>query len=117
MENASGYVRELCCPLLGLGGRRNLRSTPRGELVVPFVRSSKVQHRSFSVVVEGRSNLPSDLRVLLTMDSACIFCEALKMCYIKCSGTHIPYTNNLKLLSFLKVDLGAHLSRYLSEVL
>src|SRR5688572_14818797 len=61
LGSAPAYLREFCCPT-----RRNLRSASRGELVVPFARTSKMQRCAFSVVGPTIwNNLPSDLRVLL----------------------------------------------------
>ena len=76
---APAYLREFCCPTSGLADRRNLRSASRGELAVPFARTSKMQLRAFSVVGSTIwNNLPSDLRVLLAGDFACTFYKNLK---------------------------------------
>ena len=62
-----------------MAARRNLRSASRGELAVPFARTSKMQLRAFSVVGPTIwNNLPSDLRVLLDGDTAYTFCKNLK---------------------------------------
>src|SRR6218665_2092445 len=47
---APSYLRELCRPLSSCSGRRALRSSAHGNLVVPFARSATMQTRSFSVV-------------------------------------------------------------------
>ena len=53
-------------PHFGLAGRFNFRSTSRGELV-PVERTSRMQRRDISVVVETTwYSLPSDLRVLFS---------------------------------------------------
>ena len=57
--------RELCCPLSSCAGRRTLRSSAHGNLVVPFAPSATMQTRSFSVVGPKTWNgLPVDLRHL-----------------------------------------------------
>src|SRR6218665_3176843 len=59
------YLRELCRPLSSCAGRRTLRSSALGNLVVPFARSAAMQTRSFSVVGQKTWNgLPADLRHL-----------------------------------------------------
>jgi hypothetical protein len=79
LGSAPAYLREFCSPITGIAGRRNLRSASQGKLVVPFARTSKMQHRAFSVVGPTTwNNLPSDLRVLLAKDSACAFYKHLK---------------------------------------
>src|SRR5688572_7466770 len=50
LGSAPAYLIELCRPTSGLAARRNLRSASRGELAVPFARTSKMQLRAFSVV-------------------------------------------------------------------
>ena len=47
---ASVYLRELCCPTMGVRGRCCLRSTELGVLLVPFASTSNRQNRAFSVV-------------------------------------------------------------------
>src|SRR6218665_1952601 len=47
---APSYLRELCRPLSSLPGRRTLRSSAHGNLVVPFACSAAMQTRSFAVV-------------------------------------------------------------------
>src|SRR6218665_3442950 len=57
------YLRELCRPLSSCAGRRTLRSSAHGNLVVPFARSATMQTCSFSVVGPKTWNgLPADLR-------------------------------------------------------
>src|SRR6218665_1394181 len=52
-------------PLSSCAGRRTLRSSVHGNLVVPFARSAKMQTRSFSVVGPATWNgLPVDLMYL-----------------------------------------------------
>jgi len=59
------YLRELCRPLSSCAGRRTLRSSAHGNLVVPFARSTTMQTRSFSVVGPKTWNgLQVDLRHL-----------------------------------------------------
>ena len=60
---APSYLRELCRPLSSCAGRRTLRSSALGNLVVSFARSVTMQTRSFSVVGPTTWNgLPVDLR-------------------------------------------------------
>src|ERR1043165_6699794 len=47
---APAYLRDLCCPTSSAQGRRSLRSTERGVLMVPFARTATKQNRAFSVV-------------------------------------------------------------------
>src|SRR6218665_377098 len=62
---APSYLRELCCPLSLCAGRRTLRSSTHGNLVVPFARSATMQTPSISVVGPKTWNgLPVDLRHL-----------------------------------------------------
>ena len=61
---APAYLRDLCCPTLGAPGRRSLRSTERGVLMVPFARTATKQNRAFSVVGPSLWNgLPLTLRL------------------------------------------------------
>src|SRR6218665_1766768 len=60
---APSSLRELCRPLSSCAGRRTLRSSVPGNLVVPFARSATMQTCSFSVVGPKTWNgLPVDLR-------------------------------------------------------
>src|SRR6218665_369324 len=62
---APSYLRELCHPLSSWAGRRTLRSSVHGNLVVPFARSATMQACSFSMVGPTTWNgLPIDLRHL-----------------------------------------------------
>src|SRR5678816_3202840 len=47
---APAYLQELCRSISANIGRRPLRSAVRGDLSVPFARTSTMQHRAFSVV-------------------------------------------------------------------
>jgi len=44
----------VCVVLSSCAGRRTLRSSVRGNLVIPFARSAAMQTRSFSVEVQQR---------------------------------------------------------------
>jgi len=62
---ATAYLREFCRPLSSCAGRRTLRSSSHGNLVVPFARSATMQTHSFSVVGPTTWNgLSLDLRHL-----------------------------------------------------
>ena len=50
LGSTPAYLSEFCCPISGFAARRNLRSASRGELALPFGRTSKMQLRAFSVV-------------------------------------------------------------------
>ena len=45
---APAYLRDLCCPTLGAPGRRSLRSTERGVLMVPFAHTATKQNRALT---------------------------------------------------------------------
>src|SRR6218665_1230368 len=47
---ASSYLTDLCMPVSDLVSRRALRSSARGELLVPRVRSALKQRRAVSVI-------------------------------------------------------------------
>src|SRR3984885_5015397 len=47
---APSYLCELCRPLSAYSGRRALRSSEHGDLMIPFARSAAMQNRSFAVV-------------------------------------------------------------------
>ena len=63
---APSYLRDLCRPVSDVAARRALRSTTRGELLVPRARLAIKQRRAFSVVGPSIWNdLPLKLRFLL----------------------------------------------------
>jgi hypothetical protein len=75
---APSYLCELCRPVSVVVARRNLRSSARGELLVPRARSSIRQNRAFSVVGPSTWNgLPLELR-LLPRNDAPTFYKLLK---------------------------------------
>src|SRR6218665_1356382 len=47
---APAYLRDLCHTTMGIPGRRSLRSTEQGFLLVPFALTAIMQNRAFSVV-------------------------------------------------------------------
>src|ERR1043165_3169170 len=58
------YLRELCCLVSVVPGRRLLRSAEKGVLLVPFARSATMQNRDFAVVGPMIWNgLPPELRL------------------------------------------------------
>src|SRR6218665_1565297 len=62
---APSYLTELCRPVSDLASRRALRSSARGELLVPRARSALKQRRAFSVIGPSTWNeLPLTLRLL-----------------------------------------------------
>src|SRR5678815_5066022 len=48
--SAPSYLSDLCRPVSDLASRRALRSSTKGQLLVPRARSSVRQRRAFSVV-------------------------------------------------------------------
>src|SRR6218665_39770 len=50
INTASLYLQTLCTPVSSLPGRCTLRSTARGLLVVPIIRSATAQSRSFPIM-------------------------------------------------------------------
>ena len=68
---APSYLRDLCCPVSDVAARRVLRSSARGELLVPRARLAIRQRRAFSVVGPTVWNdLPVTLRSLLVVHPA-----------------------------------------------
>ena len=68
----------LCRPVSDLASRRALRSSARGELLVPRARSALKQRRAFSVTGPSTWNeLPLTLR-LLPQNNMSPFCKLLK---------------------------------------
>src|SRR5688572_5665448 len=75
---APAYLQELCRSISAIIGRQPLRSAVRGDLSVPFARTSTMQHRAFSVVGPSIWNgLPLELR-LLPRNSSPAFYTSLK---------------------------------------
>ena len=61
---APTYLRELCCLISVVPGRRLLRSAEKGVLMVPFARTATMQNRAFSVAGPMIWNgLPLELRL------------------------------------------------------
>src|SRR6218665_3412394 len=48
--SCSAYLRDLCRTTMGIPGRRSLRSTEQGLLLVPSAHTATMQNRAFSVV-------------------------------------------------------------------
>src|SRR6218665_2569348 len=70
-----------------LASRRALRSSARGELLVPLARSALKQRRAFSVIGPSTWNeLPLTLR-LLPQNNMSSFCKLLKTFLFDCSWT------------------------------
>lgn len=75
---APSYLCDLCRPVSDVVARRALRSSTRGELLVPRARSSLRQRRAFSVVGPSTWNgLPLELR-LLYLNNLPAFHKSLK---------------------------------------
>src|SRR6218665_1507931 len=72
------YVTDLCRPVSDLASRRALRSSARGEILVPRTRSALKQRRAFSVTGPSNWNqLPLTLR-LLPQNNVSSFCKLLE---------------------------------------
>src|SRR5688572_5877777 len=75
---APAYLQELCRSISANIVRRPLRSADRDDLIVPFARTSTMQHWAFSVVGPSIWNgLLLELR-LLTRNSSPAFYTSLK---------------------------------------
>src|SRR6218665_900548 len=76
---APSYLTDLCRPVSDLASRRALRSSARGELLVPRARSALIKQRgAFSVIGPSTWNeLPLTLR-LLPQNNISSFCKLLK---------------------------------------
>ena len=65
LGSAPVYLQELCRSTLDVQGRRALRSSTHGELLVPRARTALRQHRAFSVAGPMVWNgLPLTLRLI-----------------------------------------------------
>src|SRR6218665_755169 len=75
---APSYLTDLCMPVSDLASRRALRSSARGELLVPRARSALKQRRAFPVIGPSTWNeLPLTL-CLLPQNNMSAFCKLLK---------------------------------------
>src|SRR5678815_701986 len=64
LGSAPAYLQELCRSTLDVQGRRALRSSTHGELLVPRARTALRQHRAFSVAdLMVWNGLPLTLRL------------------------------------------------------
>ena len=72
---APDYIQDLCVPVSTVSTRSALRSTARGDLVIPHTRR-RLGNRAFSVAGTAASNsLPPDIRTASTL---CSFKNLLK---------------------------------------
>ena len=79
LTDTPSYLTDLCRPVSDLASRRALRSSARGELLVPRARSALKQRRDFSVIGPFTWNeLPLTLR-LLPQNKVYSFCKLLKI--------------------------------------
>src|SRR6218665_2635118 len=67
---APSYLTDLCRPISALASRRALRSSARGELLVPRARSALKQRRVFSVI--GPSGMISLLHSACYLRTTCL---------------------------------------------
>src|SRR6218665_2510286 len=75
---ASGYLCELCRPVSGLPGRRALRSSVTGQLLLPRAKTAPRQRRAFSIVGSSTWNaLPLEIH-LLPKNNESVFCMLIK---------------------------------------
>ena len=78
LGSASAYLWELCSPVSGVSGRRDLHSSVSGQLLVPRAAVSTRQRRAFSIVGSSTWNgLPLEIR-LLPKNNESAFCRLLK---------------------------------------
>lgn len=78
LGSAPGYLCELCRPVSGLPGRRALRSSVTGQLLVPRAKTATRQRRAFSIVGPSTWNgLPLEIRIL-PKNNESAFCRLLK---------------------------------------
>ena len=79
LGSASGYLCELCRPVsAGLPGRRALRSSVTGQLLVPHASTATRQCRAFSFVGPSTWNgLPPEIH-FLPKNNESAFCRLLK---------------------------------------
>ena len=61
---APAYLRDLCCTTMEILGRRSLRSTGRGFLIVPFAHTTTKQNCAFSVVGKEYQTRPFNIQYL-----------------------------------------------------
>ena len=73
-RSAPGYLCELCIPVSGLPGRRALRSSVTGQLLVPRAKTANSQRRVFSIVGPFTWN---GIRIL-PKNNESAFCRLLK---------------------------------------
>src|SRR6218665_3205564 len=65
LGSAPSYLCELCRPVYGLLGRRALRSSATGQLLVPRAKTATRQRSAFSIVGPSTCNgLPLEIRIL-----------------------------------------------------
>src|SRR6218665_3904218 len=75
---APSYLTDLCRPVSDLASHRALRSSARGELLVPRARSALKQRRAFSVIGPSIWNqIPLTLH-LLPRNNESHFCKLLR---------------------------------------
>src|SRR6218665_3343937 len=78
LGSAPGYLCELCRPVYGLPGRRALRSSANGQLLVPRAKTATTQRRAFSIVGPSTWNgFPLEIRIL-PKNNESSFCRLLK---------------------------------------
>ena len=86
LGSAWAYLREPCHPESDISGRRALRSSAIGQLLVPRYTISTGQRRAFSIVGHSTWNgLPLDM-CLLPRNNANAFNKLLKTNYLYCRG-------------------------------
>src|SRR6218665_1602634 len=90
LGSAPGYLCELCRPVSGLPGRRALRSSATGQLLLPHAKTATRQRRAFSIVGPSPWKSVSCLKT-----------------------TKVGFAGCLRLICIAVVGLGAPLSRFL----
>src|SRR6218665_653631 len=93
---APSYLTDLCWPVSGLASRRALRSSARGELLVPRARSALKQRRAFSVIGPYTWNeLPLTLR-LLPQNKCLLSASFLRHFSLTVAGLRAPLSRFLE---------------------
>jgi len=78
LGSAPGYLCKFCRPVSGLPGRRALRSSVTGQLLVLRAKTATRQRHTFSIVGPSTWNgLPLEIR-LLPKNNESAFCRLLK---------------------------------------
>src|SRR6218665_1513890 len=96
LGSATGYLCELCRPVSGLPGRRALRSSASGQLLVPRAKTATRQRPAFSIVGPSTWNgLPLEIRIL-PKNNESAFAGCLRLICIAVAGLGAPLSRFLE---------------------